>query len=849
VSTRLEELVIEGGGDDAVLERFLTWIEGRYELYPAQEEAILELMGSRHVILNTPTGSGKSLVALAMHFKGLCEGARSVYTSPIKALVSEKFFDLCEELGPGNVGMLTGDASINPKAPVVCCTAEVLANMAARDGRYTQLDYVIMDEFHFYGDRDRGVAWQIPLLELLDATFLLMSATLGDMTEHVRRMQARTGREVAWVRSRERPVPLDYEYRETPLHRTVEELVQQGRAPIYLVNFTQREAAEQAQNLTSLNVATKQDKKAVADAIAGFRFDTTYGKDVKRFARQGIGVHHAGLLPKYRLLVEQLAQKGLLKVISGTDTLGVGVNIPIRTVLFTKLYKFDGARTRVLSVRNFQQIAGRAGRKGFDDRGSVVCQAPEHVIENKLAEQKAAREKRKPKFKKKPARGFVHYDQATFKRLVESEAEPLRSRFQVSHGLLMNVLEREVKHGVRDGGYGRLVGLIGASDESERARSRHRRRAAELFRALRGVGIVELVTPEWDSRPYARVKEGLQREFSLHQTLSLFLVEALARLDPEAESYSLDLLTLVEAILESPQVVLFRQVDKLKTEALAVLKAEGVDYEQRMEELDRITHPQPDGELISEWFEEFRLAHPWVGHEVVQPKSIARDMVERYASFNTYVQAYGLQRSEGVLLRYLSSAYKALAQTVPEELKTGEVLEIQAFLRTTLAHTDASLVKEWESMLVPSEEREGEPPSMPVVVRPDLTSDPRTFLARVRAEVHRLVKALADRDYSEAAASVYQPDAESYEEAAWPPERFEEELARFYDAHESILFNHRARLSELTQIKQLDPRRWQVLQTLVDPEEENLWGIEALVDLNAPDAGDGPLLRVQRISG
>ena len=346
----------------AILDRFLGWVsEIGLEPYPAQEEALLELMAGRHVVLSTPTGSGKSLVALGLHFKARCEGRRSFYTAPIKALVSEKFFALCDVFGPENVGMLTGDASLNWAAPIICCTAEVLANMALRQGEATDAPYVVMDEFHYYGDRDRGSAWQIPLLTLPHTTFLLMSATLGDTAAIEEKLRERTGREVAHVHSDERPVPLDFEYRERPIHETVEELLEADKAPVYIVNFTQRECAELGQALTSAKISSREEKRSIAEAIGEFRFDTPYGKDVRRMIGHGIGIHHAGLLPKYRLLVEQLSQRGLLKVICGTDTLGVGVNIPIRTVLFTKLCKFDGEKVRILELPRLQ--ADRRARR------------------------------------------------------------------------------------------------------------------------------------------------------------------------------------------------------------------------------------------------------------------------------------------------------------------------------------------------------------------------------------------------------------------------------------------------------------------------------------------------------
>src|SRR5512140_1710430 len=428
--TPLSDRVPPSGTTDPyeVLGLFLDWVaDTGLTLYPAQEEALLELMAGKHVILGTPTGSGKSLVALGRHFKAACEGKVSFYTSPIKALASEKFFSLCGELGPENVGMLTGDASINPEASVLCCTAEVLSNMALRSGPALQAPYVVMDEFHYYADRERGVAWQVPLLVLPGTQFLLMSATLGDTRAIAERLHGDTGREVAHVTSDERPVPLDYEYRETPLHETIEELLLAKKSPVYVVNFTQRECAELAQSLTSVKIGTREEREEIRRTVAGIRLSTPYGKEFRRFLSFGIGVHHAGLLPKYRLLVEQLAQKGLLHVICGTDTLGVGVNIPIRTVLFTKLAKFDGTKVGLLSVREFKQISGRAGRRGFDTQGTVAAQAPEHIVEKKQAEKKSE----------------ASWTMETFQKLISRPPETLRSRFRLTHGMVLDLIQRD----------------------------------------------------------------------------------------------------------------------------------------------------------------------------------------------------------------------------------------------------------------------------------------------------------------------------------------------------------------------------------------------------------------------
>jgi superfamily II RNA helicase len=822
---------------DAILERFMTWVSSTgLALYPAQEEALLELMADKHVVLNTPTGSGKSLVATALHFKALCEGKTSFYTCPIKALVSEKFFALCQLFGPEKVGMMTGDATINREAPIICCTAEILANMALRDAA-TGVDTVVMDEFHYYADRERGAAWQIPLLCLDHTTFLLMSATLGDLKTIEGGLRALTGREIATVRSRDRPVPLDFEYRETPLHETIEEVIATRRYPIYLVNFTQRACAEEAQSIMSVDICSKDEKDAIRAALAGVRFDSPYGKDFQRFLRHGVGLHHAGLLPKYRLLVEKLAQQGLLKIVSGTDTLGVGVNVPIRSVLFTQLCKYDGEKVGILGVRDFQQIAGRAGRKGFDDRGSVIAQAPAHVVENRRLAAKKSQGK-KVVMQKPATKGYVHFDKGTFDRLVGGTPEPLESRFEVTHGMLLNCLQSEGARARRGGGYGRLVEIIARSHGGERQRRDERRRAAACFRALRHARLIDVI-PKGPSGRVVEVSGDLQRDFSLNQTLSLYLLEALEALDRASPTYALDVLSLVEAILENPDVVLFRQLDKLKTERMDQMKADGVEYEQRIAELETMEWPKPNRDLTYATFNAFAERHPWVGDTNIHPKSVAREMCETFASFDDYVRDYGLQRSEGVLLRYLSQVWKTLEQTVPVAARTDEVLDILAGLRVLLREVDSSLIDEWESLKEPA----GGAARAPVVARPfDLAADPRALAARVRADLHRLVRALAARDYETAASLVVADGAEP-----WTAERFTRAMAAFWTAHKTLLTTPAARRPNLTRLDAAGPRRFRAQQTLLDPEGDEDWSLDCIVDLAEPKPEGAPLLDLQRI--
>jgi superfamily II RNA helicase len=832
---------------DTILDLFLQWTSSiGFELYPAQEEALLELMAGHHVVLSTPTGSGKSLVALGLHFKALCERRVSYYTSPIKALASEKFFSLCQDLGADNVGMLTGDASINPDASVICCTAEVLANLALRLGDRLDASYVVMDEFHYYSDVDRGVAWQIPLITLPTTRFLLMSATLGDMSAIVKDLEDKTGIKVAEVSSAQRPVPLDFEYRDSPIHETVGTLVESGRAPMYIVNFTQRECAELAQSLTSMQLASKEERARIRERLADRRFTTPYGREFKRFLSFGIGVHHAGLLPKYRLAVEQLAQQGILKVVSGTDTLGVGVNIPIRTVLFTKLAKYDGHRVSLLKVRDFKQISGRAGRKGFDDQGWVVCQAPEHVIDNALAKRKAAsgtQKKRKMTMKSAP-KGEVSWSEETFQKLISKPPERLQSRFRITHGMILDLLQRDAD--INDPGTGNfnaLRRLIADCHEDPGSKAKHLQHAARLALSLYRAGIVHLARDTASSYLWVVVNEQLQVDFSLFHNLSLFLVEAIKGLDEQSPDYPLDLVSLCEAVLEDPIVILRRQEDRAKTELLAQLKAEGVPYEERVARLDEVTYPKPCSELIHAVFDRFRRDHPWVGAEAIQPKSIGREMLEHYLGFGEFVRRYGLARSEGVLLRYLSQLYKTLDQNVPDWAKTESVHDVIAFFRAMLERIDTSLIDEWEGLRHPELTLLAVEDARSAQRRralEELCGNPRALASRVRADLHQLVQALARREWEDAVDCIrFDPEDPS---THWEPSQIEEALAPFFARFPDLVFDHRARLADKTQITKLADKQWKVIQTLVDPEDENLWYLEGRIDLRDASVMEGPIV-------
>ncbi|HET9649465.1 MAG TPA: DUF3516 domain-containing protein [Microlunatus sp.] len=816
---------------DPIYEAFTGWAEDRgLTPYPAQADALLELVTGSNVILSTPTGSGKSLVATGLEFATSVTGGRTFYTAPIKALVSEKFFAATEIFGAQRVGMMTGDASVNPDADIVCCTAEVLANLALRQGPGAGVAAVVMDEFHFYADPDRGWAWQVPLLELRDAQFLLMSATLGDVARFERDLTRRTGRPTAVITSAERPVPLHYEWVTTPVHETVEERLATHQAPMYIVHFSRAAAIEQAQALNSLRVCTRDEKDQIAGLIGNFRFAAGFGKVLSRLVRNGIGVHHAGMLPKYRRLVELLAQAGLLKIICGTDTLGVGINVPIRTVLFTSLSKFDGVRPRLLTAREFHQIAGRAGRAGFDSSGTVLVQAPDHVVANLKALAKAGDDpkKRRKVVRKKPPEGTVGYGEPTYERLVSAPPEPLESSFRVSHAMIINVVSRPGNC------WTAMERLLTDNDEPAQRRRRHVHDALTIYRGLQQTGVVERLPAPDPAGRLARLTVELQPDFALNQPLSPFALAAVDLLDHQSPTYALDALSVIESTLENPGPVLSAQRSMARGEAVEAMKREGLEYEERMELLEDVSYPQPLRELLEAGYQAYARSHPWVLDHELRPKSVARDLAERSMTFTEYVAFYRLARAEGLVLRYLADAYKALRQTVPEAARTEAVEDLIAWLGELVRQTDSSLLDEWEKL------RSGGDPEAELAAEsnrkpPAVTTNQRAFTVLVRNALFRRVELAARRRWFEL--------GELDGDAGWDAQAWEEAMVAYFDEHDQVRTGADARGPALLLVDR-GAGVWSVRQILDDPEGAHDFSITAEVDLAASDEVGEAVVRI-----
>ncbi|WES63783.1 DUF3516 domain-containing protein [Microbacter sp. GSS18] len=829
----LLDLVPTGAEPDDVYLGFVEWAgEQGLTLYPAQDEAVIEIVSGANVILSTPTGTGKSLVAIAAHAAALARGGVTFYTAPIKALVSEKFFALVDVFGADNVGMVTGDSSVNPDAPIICCTAEILANLALREGADADIDQVVMDEFHYYGDPDRGWAWQIPLLLLPKAQFVLMSATLGDVTDIADDLKRRTGRETALVTGVERPVPLHFSYERRPIHEVVQSLLDEREAPVYIVHFSQAAAMERAQALSSIRLVTREQRDAIAEAIGGFRFTTAFGRTLSRYVRAGIGVHHAGMLPRYRRLVETLAQRGLLKVICGTDTLGVGINVPIRTVLITALSKYDGTRMRQLSAREFHQVAGRAGRAGYDTYGNVVVMAPEWEIENEAALRKAGDDpaKRKKIVRKKAPTGVVNWGLGSFERLVDAQPEPLTPHLELTAAMLINVIGR--------GGdaFSNVRSLVFDNHQPRAEKYALARRALAIFRTLVAAGVVEAT-----SDGSIRLTVDLQPNFALNQPLSPFALAAIELLDPEdtpgaagTGHYALDVVSVIEATLDDPRAILSQQEFKARGEAVAAMKQEGLDYDERMEALEEITYPKPLEDLLGQAYEVFASSQPWVRDFELSPKSVVRDMFERAMSFAELVSWYQLARSEGLVLRYLSDAYRAIRQTVPAEAQTNELIDVIEWLGELVRQVDSSLVDEWASLVNPVDVPDAVvvPPAPPSVL-----TNRRAFLVLVRNELFRRVQLAALQRDDELVE--LDPDVD------WPAA-----LDRYFEEHDEILTGGPARSPRLVDVDEAEAAAsglWKVEQTIDDPAGDHDWRIRGEVDLAASEEAGTAVVRITEV--
>ncbi|MGH3782289.1 MAG: DUF3516 domain-containing protein, partial [Pseudonocardiaceae bacterium] len=418
----------------------------------------------------------------------------------------------------------------------------------------------------------------------------------------------------------------------------------------------------------------------------------------------------------------------------------------------------------------------------------------------------------------------------TFDRLVAAEPEPLTSSFAVSHAMLLNVANRP------GDAFAAMRHLLTDNHEERPAQRRHICQAIAIYRALLAAGVVErLAVPDAQGRT-VRLTGDLQLDFALNQALSPFALAAIELLDPDSVDYPLDVLSVIEAPLDDPRQVLSAQLSKAKGEAVAAMKAEGIEYEERMRLLEDVTYPMPLAELLDAAFETYRGGHPWVADHRLSPKSVARDLAERAMTFTEYVGLYGLARSEGLVLRYLANAYQALRRTVPEDAKTDELRDLQEWLGELVRQVDSSLLDEWEKL------RDPQAPdglSAPVDHRPPpVTANARAFRVLVRNALFRRVELAARRRWDE----LGELDAD----AGWDADSWREALEPYFAEHVEISTGANARGPQLLIIDE-QPDRWVVRQILDDPAEHHDWAIMAEVDLAASDESGTAVLWVATV--
>ena len=561
-------------------------------------------------------------------------------------------------------------------------------------------------------------------------------------------------------------------------------------------------------------------------------------------------------------MVERLAQQGLLPVICGTDTLGVGINVPIHTVVLTALTKFDGYKMRRLRAREFHQIAGRAGRAGFDTEGMVIAEAPEYEIENAKLIAKAGDDPKKLRKlkKKKPPEGFVTWNKQTFERLCEAVPETLKPRLRITNSMVLSMVER--------GGdaRARVSELIEASLQTPEEKLKLEARASEIFATLIDTGVVvcdevpsgvdapsdtdassgagtssDVDAPDGADAPGGtsapmdaapRVEYSLTvdlpEDFALDQPLSPFLLAALELLDPESDTYTFDLISMVEATLEDPKQVLRAQERQARDAAMAAMKADGVEYEERLERLQVITYPKPLEALLDAAFAQYCTKVPWAADYELSPKSVLRDMLESAADFKGYIQKLGIARSEGILLRYLAEAFRSLDRTVPLEKRNDQLNDIISWLGFVVRSVDSSLVDEWAAAGEDSAFDAAPPSGADVVV-----ADRRGMTLLVRNALFRRVS-LAARERADELGEL--DEAWGMGELRW-----RRALEAFFEAHEELLVDGDARSTAFFTIDESDELRpaaegghvWHVHQIFHDSDGDHDFGIMTDVDLDA----------------
>lgn len=428
----------------AFYDKFL-WSRG-LEPYPVQEQAISAIFAGKSLLVTVPTGTGKTLMAKAALFAAIGRGHRAIYTTPLRALTEEKYRELCEDFGDGNVGFATGDYKVNREAPIQVEVAEILWNRIVAEKHVSPAEVVIMDEGHYFNDPERGYVWEQSIIGLDPRTQLvILSATVGHPEKFCQWVEVTRRMPMALVDSRERKIPLVHEYREDMLIETVRGLAHSGDVPAIIFVFGREQCFEIARLIKSCRRFTTDEEKAKIEMMCDEALlPSGAAKELRPLLAHGIGIHHAGILPRYKQLVEQLALERLIRFVVSTETIAAGINLPARTVVFPALRKFIKKEARLVTAAEYHQMAGRAGRPQFDDKGLAITLAPEEIVSELKKELKDAA--KRPSYDESKVRksvynraksdaqrkGDIVWTPEVHAELVRGEPAELRSKTKIS---------------------------------------------------------------------------------------------------------------------------------------------------------------------------------------------------------------------------------------------------------------------------------------------------------------------------------------------------------------------------------------------------------------------------------
>ncbi len=701
----------------AFYEKFL-WGRG-IEPYPVQEQAIRHIVAGTSVLVTVPTGTGKTLMAKAALQAAVMRGERAIYTTPLRALTEEKYRELCADFGDENVGFATGDYKVNREAPIQVEVAEILWNRVVGDKSVCPAEVVVMDEGHYFNDPERGYVWEQSIIGLDPRSQLvILSATVGRPDRFCQWASLTRRVPMELVESRERKVPLVHDFREEPLIDTVRELAHKGDVPAIVFVFGREQCFEVARLLKSCRRFTTDEEKAKVEALCDEALlPGGVANELRPLFSHGIGIHHAGILPRYKQLVEQLALERLIKFVVSTETIAAGINLPARTVVFPSLRKFIKNEPRMVTAAEYHQMAGRAGRPQFDDRGLAITLAPEEIVSELKKELRDAAKRpaydegkvRKSVYNKARSeaqrKGDIIWTPESHAELVRGEPAELRSKTKIT-------TEQVLAIGLPDLATTALPGAGFVAPKKTELAERMAEAEASLPPSMR----LDIVTMIDNLLLEDRERRGLHKTLAQlvdnlraievidqHGTqVAGMMIRQLQGMDGLFIWYALynhdldyvELRQLVEFLVDHD--IIQRQLDRKEEDKkrewvkarLRELRLENpqLTWDDVVAEWER-EHPRPLTK-VEEVFQAFSAAvpHPEL-HGGKKPKNVWATMEDSGMSFLEFVAAEGLQHEEGNLFSYLVRVMN-FANKLGEASHLDQLCDLSDRVRALLARID-----------------------------------------------------------------------------------------------------------------------------------------------------------------